>query len=375
MEERIQKLISAAGICSRRDAEEMIKSGRVVVNDRIAEIGDKADPQKDKIYVDGQLLEMEEKVYLALYKPRNVETTLSSNINHKTIAQYLPTHPRVYPVGRLDADAEGIILCTNDGEFANRIMHPRYEVEKTYRAYLVEPITEKQIKEINDGLMLKDGPAVGAKARIVGKGGIEVEIIIHEGRNKIVKRMFKAVNSYVRRLQRIKVGPIHLGDLKPGQYRPLTTQEVEKLRELTRNPKPKPNLRSFYWRMRKEGKIESRFDRKNPFDRPTEGERRRFKQQFKSGQNASRLSTREDKEKRQLQPREPWESRSASGARNNTSFQKEKKNPFDGSQRTLRPWRNEQNRTSQNKYPHDRGQNSSFEKPDKGKKRQKRRFH
>ena len=239
MEERVQKIIAASGICSRRAAEDLIEEGRVKVNGKTIQLGNKADVEKDDIFVDGKRIPKQIKVYLKLNKPPEVETTLAE-VRHRTIAEYLPKNTRVYPVGRLDYDTEGLLLCTNDGELANLIMHPRYELEKTYEAYLDGPLTEEEEAQLKGRLVLDDGPVHGARIKILDEERRLVEITIHEGRNKIVKRMCKAVGHYVRKLKRVRIGPLTLGKLQRGKTIPLTKQEVALLRKALEEGKVRP---------------------------------------------------------------------------------------------------------------------------------------
>lgn len=233
MEDRLQKLLSAAGICSRRMAEEYITAGRVRVNGTLAKVGDKADPERDQVTVDGKVLNWEErKVWLMLNKPRGYVTTLSDEKGRKTVSQLVQDCGyRVWPVGRLDLDSEGLLLFTNDGEGTNRLLHPSHEVEKEYRV-VVEGELQKAIPDLN-GIVMLDGEALApARVKLIrstGEGG-ELSVVIHQGKNRQVRRMCAKVGLEVKRLKRIREGELLLGDLPAGRWRWLTEEEVKKLR-------------------------------------------------------------------------------------------------------------------------------------------------
>ena len=219
MQERIQKLISAAGLMSRRAAETLIADGRVKINGHTATIGEKADPATDTILVDGKLLpESGDKVYIMLNKPRGYVTTMSDEKGRRDVTELVRNVPcRVYPVGRLDMYSEGLLLMTNDGDFANYMMHPSHNVDMEY---LREPM------EL-DGYVV-DGAEVNLRSLF--PGGAELEITIHEGRNRQVRKMCEAVGLKVLRLKRISEGALELGELKPGAWRYLTPEELERVR-------------------------------------------------------------------------------------------------------------------------------------------------
>lgn len=233
MEDRLQKLLSAAGICSRRMAEEYITAGRVKVNGTLAKVGDKADPEWDQVTVDGKVLNWEKrKVWLMLNKPRGYVTTLSDEKGRKTVSQLVQDCGyRVWPVGRLDLDSEGLLLFTNDGEGTNRLLHPSHEVEKEYRV-VVEGGIQKAIPDLN-GIVMLDGEALApARVKLIrstGEGG-ELSVVIHQGKNRQVRRMCAQVGLEVKRLKRIREGELLLGDLPVGRWRWLTEEEVKKLR-------------------------------------------------------------------------------------------------------------------------------------------------
>ena len=232
MRERIQKILSARGVASRRKAEEMILSGRVTVNGVISRLGDLADPDTEEIMVDGQRLPEEGgRVYILLHKPRGYVTTLSDEKGRKNAAQLVAEcGVRVYPVGRLDMDSEGLLLFTNDGEFANVLMHPRLEVQKTYRVFL-EGFTQEALARLKRPIVLDGYRIHPPNVRLVKADADHAvaDVTIHEGRNRQVRRMCAATGMKVRRLIRIREGSLPLGDLPVGKWRYLTKAEVENL--------------------------------------------------------------------------------------------------------------------------------------------------
>ena len=230
MTERIQKILSARGIASRRSAEKMIEEGRVTVNGLPACLGQSADPDVDEILLDGQSLPSGSTyVYIMLHKPRGYVTTLSDEKGRKTAAQLVADcGVRVYPVGRLDMDSEGLLLFTNDGEFANGLMHPKHEVEKTYLAW-VEGFSNDALVLLKKPIVLDGYTIRPPKVRLV-KAGL-LEITIHEGRNRQVRRMCDAAGMHVTRLKRVREGVLGLGDLPLGKWRYLTPAEVETLKQ------------------------------------------------------------------------------------------------------------------------------------------------
>ena len=232
--ERLQKRIAESGITSRRKAEELITSGKVKVNGKVVtELGTKVS-NKDKIEVNNELIEKEQKEYYILNKPRGVVTTTSDEHGRKTVVDLIPTKARIYPVGRLDYDTTGLILLTNDGEFANILMHPNDQVEKVYMAKLNGIIKGEQMKELKEGVELEDGVIVAAtrvKLKKVNEKAntCMVQIGIHEGKNHQVKKMFESVGFLVEKLKREKVAFFTLKDLQSGEYRKLTPKEVAKV--------------------------------------------------------------------------------------------------------------------------------------------------
>ena len=230
--ERLQKLIAQAGICSRREAENIISAGKVTVDGKIIrELGAKADPDKNKICVDGKTLTFNtEKIYILLNKPRGYVSTVKDERGRKTILQLLGENfnQRVYPVGRLDLNSEGLIILTNDGDLTNALIHPRFEIKKTYRAKISGTITEEKLDKLRAGIELDDGLTAPAEIYLLGENF--VEITIHEGRNRQVRRMFAAIGCDVKRLRRIKFANLTLDGLKVGKFRELTAEEISMLK-------------------------------------------------------------------------------------------------------------------------------------------------
>lgn len=232
---RLQKVLAAAGVGSRRKCEVLIASGRVEVDGEVVRtMGLRVDPATSVIKVDGARITTEASglVYLALNKPSGVVSTMSDPHGRPSLGDYVQARrERLFHVGRLDADTEGLILLTNDGELANRLAHPRYEVLKTYVAEVPGPVRLGVGKQLRAGVDLDDGRAVADSFRVIGRSGsrVMVELVLHEGRNRIVRRMLDAVGHPVQRLVRTDVGPIAVGDLRPGSSRPLTSKEVAEL--------------------------------------------------------------------------------------------------------------------------------------------------
>ena len=230
--ERLQKIIAARGLCSRRQAEKWIEEGRVRVNGNTARLGDTADIAEDVIEVDGKRLpKAGKKLYLMLNKPRGYVTTLSDEKGRKNAAELVAgCGVRVYPVGRLDMDSEGLLLFTNDGEFANLMMHPRHEVDKVYRVWVTNFAPEK-LDALREPIELDGYQIKKPKVRPVRMEPTRaiLDVTIHEGRNRQVRRMCQAAGLEVARLKRIAEGDLRIGDLKPGQWRELEPREIELL--------------------------------------------------------------------------------------------------------------------------------------------------
>ncbi len=237
MDIRLQKLIASSGLASRRKAEEMIAGGLVTVNGAVVtELGTKVDPERDHVKVEGRHLKAAQPyVYLMLNKPKHVMSTLHDPGGRPTIKNFLHgVSVRVFPVGRLDFDSEGLMLLTNHGDLAQAMLHPRYHVPKTYLIKVKGVLTDEEIKQLERGVRLDDGmtgPATVKKIRKAEQNSW-VEITIHEGRKHQVKRMLETVRHQVLKLTRIRMGPLRLGDLAPGEFRFLTDREANALREL-----------------------------------------------------------------------------------------------------------------------------------------------
>lgn len=241
--ERLQKVISRAGVASRRKAEQLILEGRVKVNGEVVkELGTKVS-ESDTVEVDGIKLEKEDKVYFLLYKPRGVISAVTDDKGRKTVVDFFKNkvEQRIFPVGRLDYDTSGLILLTNDGEFSNLLTHPRYEIDKTYVARLKGVPTIENLKKLQRGIRLEDGKTAPAKVKLLSKDHKAnksiCEITIHEGRNRQVRRMFEAIGTPVVKLKRERYAFLDLGNLKPGEYRKLTKHEVKLLRVLAETGK------------------------------------------------------------------------------------------------------------------------------------------
>ena len=230
MTERLQKILSARGVASRRTAEQMILDGRVFVNGSVAVLGQTADTDGDKILVDGKPIPTGVKpVYIMLHKPRGFVTTLSDEQGRRTAAELVADcGVRVYPVGRLDLSSEGLLLFTNDGAFADQMMHPKHQVDKTYLAW-VSDFSEEALQRLKQPIEL-DGYRIRAPKLRLAKPGL-IEITIHEGRNRQVRRMCEAAGMHVTRLRRIREGSLSLGDLAPGKWRYLTEAEISALKK------------------------------------------------------------------------------------------------------------------------------------------------
>ena len=227
--ERLQKVLALAGVGSRRACEDLIFRRRVTVNGRVAKLGDKVDPATAEIHVDGQRVVTNTKmVYIAMNKPRGVVASMDDEKGRTELADFLDTfEQRIYHVGRLDADSEGLLLLTNDGQLAHKLMHPSYEVAKTYLAEVQGPLPRSVGRSLQSGVMLDDGPAKVDSFRLVDTLGkvAQIEVVLHEGRKHIVRRMMDEVGHPVLRLIRTAVGPIRLGDLRPGGFRHLSNAE------------------------------------------------------------------------------------------------------------------------------------------------------
>ena len=235
MKDRIQKILSARGVASRRQAEAMIQAGRVICNGQVCQLGQTADPDEDVILIDGKPLpNAGEKVYILLYKPRGYVTTLCDEKGRKNAAQLVhDCGTRVYPVGRLDMDSEGLLLFTNDGEFANRMMHPRHQVDKTYKV-TVTGYTDAGLEKLKlpvelDGYTIQPPNVQVIRRSAADEGKAVLLVTIHEGRNRQVRRMCAIADMDVKRLIRVQEGQLKLGDLPCGKWRYLKKDELELL--------------------------------------------------------------------------------------------------------------------------------------------------
>lgn len=239
MEERVQKILARAGYGSRRQCEALILQGRVKVNGVTIHLGAKANPQKDKITLDNQPLRIHtSNIYIALHKPRGVVSTAFSPEGKKTVCDLVNLDTRLFPVGRLDVDSEGLILLTNDGELANFLTHPRYGHEKEYRVLVAKRPDEEQLKAWQRGIILSDGyrtRPVDVHIQMTTPKGAWLRVILREGRKRQIREMGSLTGLPVLRIIRTRIGEITLGNLKPGEWRYLTPAEVKKLK----NPKPK----------------------------------------------------------------------------------------------------------------------------------------
>ena len=241
---RLQKVLAQAGIASRRACEALISEGRVEVNSEVVvEQGRRVDPERDVIRVDGARIPPPRRhLYLAMNKPRGVVVTMDDPEGRRTVADViakggsrLVKNERLFHVGRLDADSEGLLILTNDGEFANKLAHPSYQVPKTYIAEVTGLVNAPTLQRLRHGITLEDGPVRPTSVKIVSSAAERtlIKITLQEGRNRIVRRTMEAVGHPVRRLSRIGIGPVRLGNLKLGEYRELTREELGGLLDLT----------------------------------------------------------------------------------------------------------------------------------------------
>jgi 23S rRNA pseudouridine2605 synthase len=226
--ERLQKVMAAAGLGSRRTCEDLIAGGRVTVNGERAVLGRRVDPDTDQIAIDGTPVGVRPgRVHYLLNKPAGVVTTADDPQGRPTVVDLVPDEPRVFPVGRLDLDTEGLLLLTNDGELTHRLTHPSFGVDKEYIAHVDGEPSRRAVRQLREGVELDDGPTAPAQASLVAPSIIK--LVIHEGRNRQVRRMCEAIGHPVRRLIRTRIGPLSDRKLKPGQWRPLTNDELRAL--------------------------------------------------------------------------------------------------------------------------------------------------
>lgn len=231
---RLQKYLSQCAVASRRKSEELIASGKVKVNGKVAGLGDKVNPKRDTVTVSGKKIVSSKKhYYIMLHKPRGFITTMEDELGRKCVAELVKdVGARVYPVGRLDRDSEGLLIMTNDGEFANYLTHPSKHVPKTYRVTVRPDVTEDQLVAFNDGIEIDGRKTAPADAHIIEKSDnrVVLEVILHEGRNRQIRRMCEALGLEVARLKRTHIGSLKLGMLPQGKWRNLTEDEVHRLK-------------------------------------------------------------------------------------------------------------------------------------------------
>lgn len=232
MKGRVQKIIANHGVCSRRKAEQLIKDFKVSVNGKPARIGDSADSDKDIIIVDGARLKKPRKMYVILNKPVGVETTLKSESHKPTVIEVVGKKERLIPAGRLDADSRGLVFLTNDGELANRVMHPRYMIDKVYYAKIRGIVPDDKLDELRKGVKLDDGMTAPADVKVLSRRHetTELSMKIHEGRKRQIRRMIGAVGFKVLDLARTRVGPLTLRGISEGKFRELRKKELKELR-------------------------------------------------------------------------------------------------------------------------------------------------
>jgi 23S rRNA pseudouridine2605 synthase len=227
--QRVQKVMAAAGVASRRACEELIAAGRVTVNGEVVELGARCDPSSDVVALDGERINVDpDRVYVLLNKPRGVVTTADDPQGRPTVVELVNLPQRLYPVGRLDQDTEGLVLLTNDGELTHRLLHPSFEVERTYVALVPGPVRKRSLAQLREGVELEDGVARATRVRVLEeeKSKALVEIVMTEGRKREVRRMFDAVGLTVERLARVAYGGVELGELRQGRWRFLTQAEI-----------------------------------------------------------------------------------------------------------------------------------------------------
>lgn len=238
MEKRLQKILSEMGIASRRKAEKLIIEGRIIVNGNVATLGMKADPSRDYIKVDGKLITGSkkgvQKVYIMLHKPRGVVTTLLDPEGRPTVKDFLKgVKYRVFPVGRLDYDSEGLLILTNDGDFAHAVLHPSKKVSKTYLVKVKGVLEEEEIQKLRTGVKLGDGITAPAKVKRITKteNNSWLEMTIYEGKKRQIRRMLEKIGHPVLKLKRTRINGIEMGELEPGTYRYLTNEEIDKIKK------------------------------------------------------------------------------------------------------------------------------------------------
>lgn len=248
---RLNKYISESGYCSRRKADELIKAGRVRVNSKIiTELGYKINPETDKVYVDDVLIKpKEENIYIKLYKPRGYLTALGKDkFGKKTLTDLfreISLKDKVFPAGRLDFDSEGLLILTNDGDFANILIHPKYEIEKVYKVLLDGVVDDNKLEKIKKGTVLEDGFFKPDRIRVLSFNGNKtlVEVVIHSGKKRILRRFFKAFGHRVLRLIRVKIGNISVNGLKPGQFEYIPKSQIDQLIKMVRKDEKRDSFK------------------------------------------------------------------------------------------------------------------------------------
>ncbi|MEX2328576.1 MAG: pseudouridine synthase [Nitriliruptoraceae bacterium] len=238
-EERLQKMMAAAGVASRRASEELISQGRVTINGVVAELGNRVDPTRDVVEVDGERVNVHpDRVYIALNKPRGVITTADDPEGRPTVLDLVNLSQRLFPVGRLDQDTEGLLLMTNDGDLAHQLLHPSFEVERVYVALVPGPVRRKVLAQLRDGVEVEDYVARPRRVRVLEEQSSKVllEVVMTQGRKREVRRMLGAVGLNVERLARVSYGGVDLGELRQGKWRFLTQQEIGRLHGAVNRP-------------------------------------------------------------------------------------------------------------------------------------------
>jgi pseudouridine synthase len=238
MEERLQKVLARAGIASRRACEEMIRAGRVTVNGSVAHLGQKVEPARDRVQLDGEpvALAPSSPIYIAVNKPRGVLSTTKDERGRRTVRDLVPIPGHLFLVGRLDRASEGLVLLTNDGDLTNRLTHPRFQHTKEYRVLVQGMLDDGALAKWRRGVMLDGEMTAPADASVLGytEQGTWLQVVLREGRNRLIRRVAEALGHPVLRLVRVRIGPVHLGDLRPRRWRRLTARELNRLETLVR---------------------------------------------------------------------------------------------------------------------------------------------
>lgn len=233
VQERLQKILASAGLGSRRACEELLRQGRVAVNGQIAHLGQSADPGRDRITVDGKPIQGRKKhTYIALYKPVGVVSTARDEEGRQAVVDLVPSAARLYPVGRLDMLSEGLILLTDDGDLALRLTHPRYGHSKEYHVRVAGYVSAQTVEQWRQGVLLEDGKTAPAEVTVLRreKSGTWLRVVLHEGRNREIRRVAELLGYSIQKLIRTRIGPVRLGRLQPGEWRYLSERELAELR-------------------------------------------------------------------------------------------------------------------------------------------------